>query len=95
MLAEMTAGQIAEWREFAREEPFGFHPQAELMSLLCAVVANAAPFRGGPGVSPSQFRWRPGREPAATPDGDIRDALGPADADGPDLSRPLPINDEE
>lgn len=89
MLAEMTAEQLMEWREFAREEPFGFHPTAELVSLLCSVIAGAAPFRTGAAPPPSAFRWRPGSPPDETP-ADLQTIFGGAETDGLDLSRPLP-----
>jgi hypothetical protein len=90
MLAGMTAAQLVEWREFARQEPFGFPPMAELVSLLCAVVANFAPFRSGEPISPARFRWKPGQEEQEAEPADMRDALGGAKTVGPDLSRPLP-----
>jgi len=94
MLGEMTAQQLADWREFAREEPFGFQPQAELVSLLCSVVAASAPFRSGSAPPPSAFRWTPGKAaPEAEEEGEFRDVLGASDTTGPDLSRPLPDDD--
>lgn len=90
MLDGMTVAQLLEWQEFAREEPFGFHPQAELASLLASVVANSAAFRTGDPIPPSRFRWTPGRAKEVDPAVDFADALGGSVPAGPDLSRPLP-----
>lgn len=89
MLAEMTPGQFLEWKEFARVEPFGFGATADFFAVLCAVVANSAPFRSGPGVSPEAFRLRPDREPGDGRPADGETMLAGAETVGPDLSRPI------
>lgn len=87
LLGELTAVQLAEWRAYEAEEPFGFEPLADLFAILTATVANAAPFRSGEGVSFGQVRYRPGRPPAAGPTDQT--LLAGAETVGPDLSRPI------
>jgi hypothetical protein len=69
MADAMPAGLFAEWREFARLEPFGF-PVEELRSgRLNATVANFRPFRAAdaPWLAPADFMLDPDREAPAGP----------------------------
>jgi hypothetical protein len=86
MLESMSAEQFCEWQEFAKQEPFGFPAESNMLALLCAVVANSAPFNSGPPIMPEKFLWRPGRpRPDESP---VEEVLS-AQSHGPDLKQPI------